>query len=418
MITHIPGFPLSFGVFQSYYTQHPLFSTSSSIPTIGALALGLPYLILPLTTPLCLRYPTHHVSIMFLGWLLCLLGLLLASFATQVWHLILTQAAMYGIGWCICYTPFLMMLNEWWVRRRGLVYGLLFAASGTSGLVLPFFLEALLARWGFRAALRSYAIGYSVISAPAFWLIRPRRPPPPSSYHHHHTTLESDVASPRQGTTPWYAVLLTPSAIVITLSTITQGLVFPYPPTFLPSYATALALPPSAADSLLAIRSFCQVLGLIVLGWFSDHVSHHIPHSLSSLISGFACLLLWGPAKGYVRLGVFAAVWGFFASPYTVFWTRMSQGLAGESGGGSGDVKGRTMAVYSWLSFVRGVTVVVAGPLSELLVAGEVNGDKFGLGEWTGIVWFSVVMLFMSATGGLMWVFEKWKGRARRLDQV
>jgi hypothetical protein len=55
-ITFESGLPLSFGVFQSYYSQHPLFSSSRSIPTIGALALELPYLVLPLTTPLCLRY--------------------------------------------------------------------------------------------------------------------------------------------------------------------------------------------------------------------------------------------------------------------------------------------------------------------------------------------------------------------------
>jgi len=406
-LTLAPGFPLSFGVFQSYYSKHPLFSSSPSIPTIGALTLGFPYLMLPLTTPLCLRYTNYQVHFMFLGWFMCGLGLVLASFATQVWQLMLTQGAMYGIGWCVCYTPFIIILNEWWEKKRGLAYGLLLAASGTSGLVLPFLLETLLQRWGFRPALRVYVFAYTIVSAPAFWLIRPRLPP-------HRRTQKNNAASAKP-TTPWYTILLTPSALVITLSTFTQGLIFPYPPTFLPSYATALDLSPSAGDSLLAIRSFCQVFGLILLGWFSDHVSHHIPHSLSSLISGFACLLLWGPAKGFVRLGVFAAVWGLFASPYTVFWTRISQGLAEESGCGKkdGDVAGKTMILYAWFSLVRGVTVILAGPLSEVLVSGVVVRERFGLGRWTGVVGFSVGMLFASTAGGLMWVWERW-GRGKR----
>ncbi|KAF2681383.1 MFS general substrate transporter [Lentithecium fluviatile CBS 122367] len=378
------GFPLSFGVFQSQYSTHPLFATSPSIPTIGALSLGFPYLILPLTTPLCLRYPHHQVHLMFLGWFMCLTSLLLASFAAQVWQLIITQGGLYGIGWCVCYTPFIIILNEWWEKKRGLAYGLLLTASGTSGLVLPFVLEGLLERWGFRITLRVYIAIYAALSAPAFWLIRPRLPP-------NRRTQERSKAAAKPATA-WYTVLLTPSVLVITFSTFTQGLIFPYPPTFLPSYATALGLSPSAGDSLLAIRSLCQVFGLVLLGWLSDH----------------------GPAKGFAKLAVFATVWGLFASPYTVFWTRISQGLAEESVIGNGDrEKGdkgmeKTMTLYSWFSLVRGITVILAGPLSEVLVGKVVVRESFGLGKWTGIVGFSVVMLFASAGGGMMWVWERW----------
>lgn len=59
------------------------------------------------------------------GWLVCILALISSSFATQVWHLIITQGFLYGFGFLIMYYPLLNMLNEWFIQRRGLAYGIL-----------------------------------------------------------------------------------------------------------------------------------------------------------------------------------------------------------------------------------------------------------------------------------------------------
>src|SRR5258706_433295 len=60
-----PGFPFSYGVFQDYYTNHPLFSSETSgIAIIGTSASGIMYLSAPLIVfalqawPLCRRYST------------------------------------------------------------------------------------------------------------------------------------------------------------------------------------------------------------------------------------------------------------------------------------------------------------------------------------------------------------------------
>jgi hypothetical protein len=52
-------------------------------------------------------------------------GLLGASFATRIEHLILAQGVFYGLGFLVLYYPLLSMLNEWFVARRGLAYGVL-----------------------------------------------------------------------------------------------------------------------------------------------------------------------------------------------------------------------------------------------------------------------------------------------------
>ena len=59
------------------------------------------------------------------GWLTCIIALIGSSFATKLSHLIITQGLLYGLGFVVIYYPLLSMLNEWFVKRRGLAYGIL-----------------------------------------------------------------------------------------------------------------------------------------------------------------------------------------------------------------------------------------------------------------------------------------------------
>jgi hypothetical protein len=52
-------------------------------------------------------------------------SLLATSFATQVWHLLVFQGIIYGLGFLLMYYPMLSMLNEWFIVRRGFAYGIL-----------------------------------------------------------------------------------------------------------------------------------------------------------------------------------------------------------------------------------------------------------------------------------------------------
>lgn len=59
------------------------------------------------------------------GWITCSLSLIAASFAKGVCHLVLTQGVAYGIGFLVLYYPLLNMLNDWFIKRHGLAYGVL-----------------------------------------------------------------------------------------------------------------------------------------------------------------------------------------------------------------------------------------------------------------------------------------------------
>lgn len=49
-------------------------------------------------------------------------------------------------------------IDEWFVRRKGFAFGLMWAGTGTSGIVVPFLLEWLLNDYGYQTALRVWAL--------------------------------------------------------------------------------------------------------------------------------------------------------------------------------------------------------------------------------------------------------------------
>ena len=62
----------------------------------------------------------------------CLIGLSInaaavvaASFAKEVSHLILSQGVLYAIGGVLLYCPTLAFVDEWFVHRKGLAFGVM-----------------------------------------------------------------------------------------------------------------------------------------------------------------------------------------------------------------------------------------------------------------------------------------------------
>ena len=98
------GFPLSFGIFQSYYSTHAPFSGDTRIATIGTTATGLMYLCFPLVISLAFWLPYHRHLIQITSLLIMTAGLIGSSFATTVPQLIATQGVMFALGGTAIYT--------------------------------------------------------------------------------------------------------------------------------------------------------------------------------------------------------------------------------------------------------------------------------------------------------------------------
>ena len=61
------GFPLSFGVFQDYYSHLPAFKGDPYIAVVGTVASGWAYLGAPLIVPIVRRYSRYRRQLIYIG---------------------------------------------------------------------------------------------------------------------------------------------------------------------------------------------------------------------------------------------------------------------------------------------------------------------------------------------------------------
>ncbi|KAF2227194.1 major facilitator superfamily domain-containing protein [Elsinoe ampelina] len=421
------GFPLSFGVFQEYYSRQPEFRDNRYISVVGTVATGLSYLGAPLTIPIIKRFQKYQRHMIWIGCTpLCILGLVAGSFASTLEYLILSKGVLYGLGFLIFYYPILSMVNEYWIQRRGMAYGLLCSATGLSGTVLPLLTETLLNRYGHRTTLRIMAVSLTILTGPLIPFLKPRLPAS------HHTTSQK---------TDW-SFLRSPLFHIYSLSNILQGLAYFLPALYLPSTATTLGSSPRIAALLLTTMSLAQTIGQFLFGYLSDLLSrpspshppspHSTPPSspnpdpssssppptnnnlnlllaLTTLISSLS-LPLWALPSSLPPLFLFAALYGLFATAFTALWARMASSVTANPG--------TTPMVFALFNAGKGVGNVLSGPISAGLLRAGRSGDQRGAGKggFVGVVGFTGGMMLLSAlVMGGWWAGGVMKGGWQRV---
>ncbi|KAJ4335570.1 hypothetical protein N0V95_008866 [Ascochyta clinopodiicola] len=367
------GFPLSFGVFQEHYSQLSEFKDSPYISIVGTTASGISYLGAPFIIPFIQRWRKYRTHMILVGWPLCIAALVAGSFADRLGTLILTQGVLYGIGFVIFYYPILSMVDEYWIRRRGMAYGLLCSASGVSGAVTPLSLQALLNRYGHKTTLRGVAVFLFVTTGPLIPLLKGR----PGQQQN--VRLKTD-----------WSFLKKPLFWIYSLSNLLMGLGYFFPSLYLPSYASSLGLTTSKGALLLALMSVSQVAGQFTFGYLSDkRTSLNALITLSASIAALSTLTAWGLAHSLAPLISFALLYGFFGAGYTAMWARMVTAVSSEPSA--------AQAMFGLFNFGKGIGNVAAGPISAGLLRWGTGGGGYGMGTYKAVVMFSGVCLLLSA---------------------
>ncbi|CZR52230.1 related to monocarboxylate transporter 2 [Phialocephala subalpina] len=392
------GFPFSFGVFQSYYTTHPPFSLHpAGIAAIGTCSSGVMYLFAPVTLYALESFPSIRRLSSIIGLAIAVMALIASSFATKVWLLILTQGVLYAIGGSLLYSPTMFYLDEWFVRKKGLAFGIMWAGVGTSGLIFPFLLSYLLAHLGHATTLRIWSLILLLLCAPLIHYVRPRLP-------------ASTALVTRQPIS--YSFFWTRTHIFLQASNVLESLGFFIPAIYLPSYAASLNMPAYTGTLLLALLNLFSVFGAIGLGHLCDR--HHvvIVILISTIGATISVFLFWGFGTGLPLLVLFVASYGFFAGGYSAIWTGMMKEVrktSPETG------MGTLMGVFA---AGRGIGAVASGPLSEVLLSrvggGSVSGGKgWGFGTEYGVL---IVFTGVSAFAGIVAV-GAWKRGGGVVDE-
>ena len=368
----------------------------------------MPYLGALFTTPFVKKYQRYQRHMVCVGWVICIVSLIAGSFATQIGTLIFTQGILYGTGVLILYYPLLSMVNEWFVQKRGLAYGILCCATGVTGVAFPFVIEALLMRYDYATTLRALGIGIAVLTGPCLPMLRGRLPP----------SQESAMQK-----TDW-SFLKTPLFYLYATSNLCQAMGYWFPGLFLPSYATSLGLSPATGALLLALFSMAQVggeymvfdftdlyplicSGQLTFGFLSDgRLPLHALLLLSPLVSAMAAFLLWGFSHSLSPLGIFSLIYGFFGAGYVVLWGRMGMALSEDPTA--------ALATYSVFAFQKGIGNVLAGPISAALLLENINATSYGVLRYQNIIVLTGAGMLLSSLSVGAWYLNSTGSMARR----
>lgn len=387
------GFAFTFGVFQAYYSDMPQFKDSGNIAVIGTCAMvklniscsnptransypqGIMYLDLPLVFAAYRQWPKYQRFGCALGVLLMCAALGLSSLATNTNHLIVTQGIFYALGGSIAYAPCILLMEEWFDRRKGLAFGVMWAGTGIGGVVLPIVMEQLLGKYGFRITLRGFAVVLFILTAPLVYFVKPRVPIP------------DNRPSPPA---PNFRFMFTSTFAIFEFCNIVEALGFFLPSIYLPTYAGMIGASTSLQALTVILFNLASVVGCVLMGAIIDKLDVTLCILISTVGSSIGVFLIWGFSTSLAPLFIFSIIYGLFAGSYTSTWPGIMREVVHNK------PSAESSMVFACLAAGRGVGNLVSGPLSEGLIKGLPWEGNAGYGYGSG---YGTLIAFTGVTG-------------------
>ncbi|GAA5905199.1 hypothetical protein JCM8208_000312 [Rhodotorula glutinis] len=381
--TVIWGFSFSFATILVYLQRTAPWSDNSIgiLSAIGAVNLGTQYLLPLPTTILFRRYPDYVKMALWISTALYTGSMLLSSWATQAWQLVVLQGIVCGATGSIMYTPVLMWLNDWWVAKKGLAGGIIFAGAGIGGLIFPFIISSLLSWRGFPWMVRIWAVLAGTTLALSVYLIKPRVPPRKLRSHERGPWLATDGAFLRDP----IMVLTLGTSFVSSLSTFPVSL-------YLATYASNLTPSAFEAEIVVGIYNVASSFGCAFTGWLAD-IDYPLATTFCGVAGAIAAFASWGLADSLAKVYGFAVLSGF-TSQIIAAWS----GCARDVSGGNPYTGS---LVFGVLAGSRGLASIAMPFISEELYRPSDEKETWGRFGFYRMMLFVGVTAAISALGGV-----------------
>ncbi|KAM0756234.1 MFS general substrate transporter [Meredithblackwellia eburnea MCA 4105] len=395
--TVIWGVPSSYGVFLDFYQSNGIgrgkdASGQGLLPLVGTFSSGLMYLLGPFIAIMINPRPRWRLMAIRVGACIAVAGLLLSSFATTTWQLLLTQGLMYSVGGALVYYPTFSFLSEWFVTRRGFANGVCFAGTAAGGLVYPFLLDWMLSSYGAATCLQAMAIATALLLAISMPLLRPRIP-----VGRARSESLSKREHPHQSSSERRRVWRSPRLWIFMVANVAQAFGYFLPTLYLPTFASAIGLSGSEGSGMLACVNATAVISRITLGVLSDRRSPHTLGAVAMLASSLCVFILWGvTSTSFAPLLVFALVLGLAAGGWTSLYARIIKDTAK-------DDPQLATTLFGLVSFTRGLGSLLTAPISSYLLRHPLQGASshtgFGVahGQYGSLVVFAGLALAIAA---------------------
>ncbi|KAJ3783088.1 MFS general substrate transporter [Lentinula aff. detonsa] len=413
MIFHVIGINQVFGIFQEFYTSSQsnikdAQGQDALVSLIGSIGAGLTWSGSIFMNPLIARLDNVKL-VTFCGALIMSLGLTLASFATRIWHLYLTQALLYGLGSSMYYFPLMSLAPTYFDRHRGLAMGIILAGSGVGGLVMALVLQFLLDHHGIQWALRILGIWNLAVAIPVSLVVKHRPEyglgsPGSMGSNRAHTTINQTLL--KRGTF-WYqsfGAFLQAAGNVVPLY-------------YMSSYTVSvLSLSRIEGSLFVSINSGVNSLSRIAMGLLADNIGRQNTLIAGTILSAVSVFALWYDAQ-QARFIAFVVMYGVYAGGYNALLPTTITEIYGVENYAS---------INGVLYFIRGLGSIFGAPVAGLILgshsrssASSNTGVSMGLGpirkRYNDVVIFDGMLLLAAAVcvGYVRWLDARDKGTWR-----
>ncbi|KAL2211498.1 MFS general substrate transporter [Sarocladium strictum] len=381
---HTWGLNSSYGVFLAHYLSEDVFkgATALEYAFVGSLSVSFAFAVSPIATITTRDYGTKPT--MLFGVVAEALSLILASWATKIWHLFLTQGILFGIGMGFIFVPSVGIVPQWFTTKRSLANGFSACGSGLGGVLYSFAAGAIIENMGLKWAFRILGILAFVVNTACTLLIKDRNKIIGSRQLAFDLELFTRMEYLILLAWGWFSML---GYIVLIFS--------------LANYARVIGLGPSEAALISAIFNLGQGIGRPFVGYFSDRTGRINMAAVLTFITGVFALAIWINAKTYGVLIFFAFICGTVGG---TFWAVVGPVTAEVVG-----LKAVPSALnLTWLVILLPCTF--SQPIAMQLV--EATGSYLPTQIWTGLMYIVAAVLLCIVRGWKIIDNEKQKAEA------
>lgn len=305
-------------------------TTTLQYSFVGGVSVGMALCVSPLANVLTGAFG-YRVPMM-LGCVLEAASFVCASFATEFWHLFLSQGVLFGVGMGLLFAPSVGIPSRWFSRRRALATGICAGGSGLGGVVFNLGTDGMIRHVSLAWAYRITAIVVFVSNLTATLLTRecvPRGPTTTTTTIISTTMTGGEKDSGSDGRRRRHvalrkslfdATIFRHAGFVYILAWGVASLLGYVTLQFsISKYAvSALGLSQTQGSRLAALLSAGMAVGRPGVGFVADRFGRINAACVFTAVSGVLVLTLWLPARGYAPLVVFAVVEGCVAG---TFWS-------------------------------------------------------------------------------------------------
>ncbi|KAJ6104602.1 hypothetical protein N7523_010922 [Penicillium sp. IBT 18751x] len=346
IITQTWGVTGAWGVILSHYISHSTFPGARRIDYafIGGLIISVALLIGPIVS-MSQKVLGTRITLL-IGTACQFAGLFGAAYATEIWHLFLTQGMCCGLGIGFLYITIISTLPAWFSTRRSLAMGLAGSGAGIGGIVYNLAASRAIETVGVRTTykiLAFSALGANIVSS---LLMKSRDKP---QITRKERTLDCrDLARPEILLMMLWGIATEFGYIALWYS--------------LPSYAVSIGLSAQQGAVAGAILNLGLTIGRPIVGYVSDVFGRITVSTIVTAVCGLLCLAIWIPAKSYAVLLLFALTAGSVCGN---FWGTITPVVAEVVG------LNRLSTTFTLICLVLVIPTTFAEPIALGLVKGS-----------------------------------------------